>query len=61
MRKFDQMRGRLRFSLKYCSIVAEKAIKPLILMYREAMNIFLRSKNVLNLVKYFGFSNTYCF
>ena len=44
MRKFDKMSATLSFSPKYCGTVAEKAIKPLVFMYREAMSIFLGSK-----------------
>ena len=55
MRKFDKMSAWLTFSPKYCRILAENAIKPLIFMYHEAMSIFLGSKNVLNSV-YFGLS-----
>ena len=44
MRKFDKMSARLSFSPKYCRAVAGNAIKPLLFMYHEAMNIFLGSK-----------------
>ena len=77
MRKFGKVSARQSFSPKYCMVVAENAIKPLVL-YHEAMNMFLGSKNVLNLVyfwfKYvfwgvkcpkfsiaFGFPKIYCF
>ena len=50
MRKFDKVSARLSFSSKYCRAVAERAIKPLIFMYHEAMSIFLGSRYVLNLV-----------
>ena len=50
MRKFDKMSARLSFSPNYCRAVAENAIKSLVLMYHEAMSIFLGSKNVPNLV-----------
>ena len=55
MRKFDKVSARLSFSQKYCSAVAENAIKPLVFMYREAMSIFLGSKNVLILVYFWVF------
>ena len=48
MRKFDKVSARLGFSPKYCSAVAEKAIKSLVFMYHESMSIFLRSKNLLS-------------
>ena len=47
MRKFEKVSARLSFSSKYCRAVAENAIKYLIFMYHEAMNIFLGSTNVL--------------
>ena len=50
MRKFDKVIVRLNFSPKYCGAVAENMSKPYVFMYHEAMNIFLGSKNVPNLV-----------
>ena len=47
MRKFDKVSASLSFSPKYCTAVAENAIKPLIFIYHEAMSIFLGSTNVL--------------
>ena len=47
MTKFYKVSARLSFSSKYCSAVAEKAMKPL--MYHETMSIFLGSKNFLDL------------
>ena len=55
MRTFDNVSARLSFSPKYCRAVAEDAIKPLVFTYQEAMSIFLRSKNVLNLVYFWVF------
>ena len=39
MRKFDKVSARQSFSSKHCSAVAEKAMKPPVLMYHEAMNM----------------------
>ena len=50
MRKYDKMNARLGFSPKYCRVVAEKSIKPLVSMYHVAMSMFLGSKNALNVV-----------
>ena len=47
MRKFDKVNASLSVSPTYCRAFAENAIKPLIFMYHEAMNIFLGSTNVL--------------
>ena len=55
MRKYDKMSARLSFSPKYCRAVAENSIKPLVFKYHEAISIFLRSKNVLNLVYFWVF------
>ena len=61
MRKFDKISARLSFSSKYFRALAENAINPLVFMYHEAMSIFLRSKNALNIyfwAKYiFGVEN----
>ena len=43
-------RYRMSFSSKYYRAAAENSIKPLFFMYHEPTRIFLRSKNVLNLV-----------
>ena len=40
MRKLDEMSATLSFSEKYCSTVAEKAMKTLVFMYHEAMSTF---------------------
>ena len=50
MRMFHEVSARLSCSSKYCSAVAEKAIKPLVFKYKEAMIILFGSKNVLNIV-----------
>ena len=51
MRKLDKVSARLSFSPKYCRAVAKDAIKPLVVMYHEAVSIISwGSKNVLNLV-----------
>ena len=43
------------FSQRYCSAVAEKAMKPLVFMHHEAMSKFLGSRNVQNLVYFWVF------
>ena len=50
MRKFDNVSARLNFSPQYFSTAVKKTMKPVVLIYHEAINIFLGSKNVLNLV-----------
>ena len=45
------MRASVNFSPKYCSAVAEKAMKhPVAFIYHEEMSIFLGSKNALTRV-----------
>ena len=46
-RKFDKVSARQSSAPNYCSLVAEKAIQPVVFRYRGAMSIFLGSKNVL--------------
>ena len=55
MRKYDNVSAWLSFSPKYCRGIAENSIKPLVFMYHEALSKFLGSKNVLNLVYFWGF------
>ena len=55
MRKLDKVSARLSFSQKYCSTVAEKVMKPLVFMYHEANSIFLKSKNVSDLIYFWVF------
>ena len=57
MRNFGEC-WAVSFSSKCCSTFAEKAKIPLVFMYHEAMNAFLGSRNVLNLV-YFGVFKKY--
>ena len=45
MRKFDKVSASLSFSPKYCRAIVKIAIKPLIFVYHEAINIFLGSNN----------------
>ena len=58
MSKFENVSPRLSFSPKYCRAVTENAIKPLVIMYLEAMSIFLGSKYVLNLVYFWVFQKS---
>ena len=52
MRKFDKMSARPSLSPKYCRAVAENAIKPLVILYQEAISKLSESKQVLNLVHF---------
>ena len=50
IRNFHNVSAGVNFSPKYCSKFVEKAMKPLVFMYHEAMSISLGSKNFLKLV-----------
>ena len=50
MRKHDKVSARLSSLPKYSRTVAEKARKPLVFMYHQAMSIFLVPKSGLNFV-----------
>ena len=55
MRKLDKVSARLSFSPKYGKAVAENAIKSLVLMYHEAICIFLGSKKCPEFSIFLGF------
>ena len=50
--KIDKGNARLSFSPKHCRAVAKNSLEPLVFMYHEAMSLFLRHKNALNLVNF---------
>ena len=48
MRKYDEVSARVSFPPKHCRALAENTIKPLVVMYHEAISILLGSKNVVS-------------